>query len=336
MAMNSKEEYKNIESIENINNSDMSLRGSKRAVAIHPPFAKGGCRSSERQGDFCNPLNSSPSSLFSNKYSFLMSVYAKEKPEYLKLALNSMMNQTVKPDEIVIVKDGALTDELEEVLTSYSQKYPKIFNIIANPKNMGLGYSLNKGLEVCRNELVARMDSDDISFHERCEKELKEFHNDESLSLIGAYVSEFTDSVDNVISVRKVPLTQSKIYEFAKRRSAFNHPVVMFKKSKVLEIGGYSNLRRNQDVDLFGRMLFAGCKTCNIGESLLYFRTNNDLAKRRKSWENSRSYIGAIYRQFKMGYSTIFDFTIVAFAQIIMFLMPVSIQHFIYKYFLRK
>ena len=270
------------------------------------------------------------------KYSFLMSVYMKEKPEYLKLALNSMLNQTVKPDEIVIVKDGALKDELEEVLNSYSQNYPKIFNIIANPDNMGLGYSLNRGLKVCKNELVARMDSDDISFPERCEKELEAFKKDESLSLVGAYVSEFTDSVDNVVSIRKVPLTQSKIYEFAKRRSAFNHPVVMFKKSKVLGLGGYSNLRRNQDVDLFGRMLFAGCKAENIGESLLYFRTNNDLAKRRKSWENSRSYIGVIYKQFKMGYSSILDFAIVAFAQIIMFLMPVYIQHVLYKTFLRK
>ena len=265
-----------------------------------------------------------------------MSIYAKEKPEYLKLALNSMLNQTVKPDEIVIVKDGALTDGLEEVLNTYSQKYPKIFNIIANLKNMGLGYSLNRGLMACRNELVARMDSDDISFPERCEKELEAFKNDESLSLVGAYVSEFTDSIDKVVSVRKVPLTQSKIYEFAKRRSAFNHPVVMFRKSKVLELGGYSNLRRNQDVDLFGRMIFAGCKACNIGEPLLYFRTNNDLAKRRKSWENSRSYIGAIYKQFKMGYSSILDFAIVVCAQTIMFLMPVFIQHFLYRHFLRK
>jgi glycosyltransferase involved in cell wall biosynthesis len=270
------------------------------------------------------------------KYSFLMSVYAKEKYEYLKLALNSMLNQTIKPDEIVIVKDGLLTDELEHVIKDYKEKYPNIFTIISNDKNLGLGLSLNKGLAVCKNELVARMDSDDICYPERCEKEIEAFKNDSKLSIVGAYISEFSETPDNVVSIRKVPLKQNEIYEFAKRRSAFNHPVVMFKKSKVLELGGYSSLRRNQDVDLFGRMLFAGCKALNISEPLLYFRSNNDLAKRRKGWENSRSYIGVIYKQYKSGYSSLFDFLTVAVAQIVMFLMPLTIQHFLYKHFLRK
>ena len=271
-----------------------------------------------------------------DKYSFLMSVYIKEKPEYLKLALNSMLNQTVKPDEIVIVKDGLLTDELDNVINNYKEKYPNIFTIISNEKNIGLGLSLNKGLSVCRNEFVARMDSDDINYPNRCEKELEAFKNDSKLSLVGAYISEFIETPGNIVSTRKVPLKQEQIYEFAKRRSAFNHPVVMFKKNKVLELGGYSSLRRNQDVDLFGRMLFAGCKSINIGEPLLYFRTNNDLAKRRRSWENSRSYIGVIYKQYKSGYSSLFDFLTVATAQIIMFLIPLSMQHFLYKHFLRK
>ena len=265
-----------------------------------------------------------------------MSVYSKEKPEYLKLALNSMLNQTIKPNEIVIVKDGTLTKELKQVINCFKDKYPTIFKIISNEKNLGLGLSLNKGLSVCKNELVARMDSDDINYPERCEKELQEFKNDSELSLVGAYISEFVETPDKIVSTRKVPLKQEQIYEFAKRRSAFNHPVVMFKKSKVLELGGYSSLRRNQDVDLFGRMLFAGCKAKNIAEPLLYFRTNNDLAKRRRSWENSRSYIGVIYKQYKSGYSSLFDFLTVAIAQIIMFLMPLSIQHFLYKHFLRK
>ena len=269
------------------------------------------------------------------KYSFLMSVYTKEKPEYLKLALNSMLNQTIKPNEIVIVKDGLLTDELEKVINDYKKEYPNIFSVISNEKNIGLGLSLNKGLSVCKNEIVARMDSDDICYPERCEKELEAFKIDSNLSLVGAYISEFSETPNNIVSIRKVPLKQNEIYEFAKKRSAFNHPVVMFKKSKVLELGGYSSLRRNQDVDLFGRMLFAGCKALNIAEPLLYFRTNNDLAKRRRSWGNSRSYIGVIYKQYKSGYSSFFDFLTVATAQIVMFLMPISIQHLLYKHFLR-
>lgn len=265
-----------------------------------------------------------------------MSIYKKEKPEYLKLALDSMVHQTIMPDEIVVVKDGPLTEELEIVLNKYSSEYTNLFKFVKNEINIGLGLSLNKGLTVCQNDLVARMDSDDISYLNRCEKQIKVFDQDKDLSLVGAYIDEFLETVDNIVSVRKVPSKSNEIYEFAKRRSAFNHPVVMFKKSKVLELGGYSSLRRNQDVDLFGRMLFAGCKAINIGEPLLYFRTNNDLAKRRRTWENSRSYISVIYKQYKSGYSSLFDFLTVAFSQIVMFLMPISIQHFLYKHFLRS
>lgn len=270
------------------------------------------------------------------KYSVLMSLYVKEKPEYLTLAIESMINQTVTPDEIVIVEDGLLNDELYAVVNDYVNKYPDLFNIVVNEKNIGLGLALNKGLKACKNEFVARMDTDDISKPQRCEKQLKVFEENPELAIVGSYADEFYSSIDEVVSVRAVPEKHEDIYNFAKKRSAFNHPAVMYRKSKVLENGGYSDLRRNQDVDLFGRMLFSGCKAENIGESLIYFRSNDDLAKRRKSWENTKSYIDTIKRLWKMGYSSFSDYVIVAVAQTGMFLMPVKIQHWVYKNFLRK
>jgi glycosyltransferase involved in cell wall biosynthesis len=213
----------------------------------------------------------------SEKYSVLMSLYYKEKPEYLKLSIDSMLNQTVLPDEIVIVKDGPLTEELEAVLQEYLLKHPTIFKIVSSEKNIGLGRALNLGLEHCKNELVARMDTDDISKPYRCEKQLKRFEEKPDLSIVGAWVDEFHTSPDKVISTRVVPTESDEIYNYAKRRSAFNHPAVMYRKSAVLENNGYSDLRRNQDVELFGRMLFAGCKAENIGESLLYFRCNDEV-----------------------------------------------------------
>lgn len=270
------------------------------------------------------------------KYSVLMSLYIKEKPEYLKLAIHSLIDQTYKPDEIVIVKDGKITPELQQVLDLYSSQYPDLFNIIGYEENRGLGLALNYGLEHCRNEFVARMDTDDISKPERCEKQVKRFDEKSELSIVGAWVDEFNETPEQIVSVRAVPETTEEIYQFAKRRSAFNHPAVMYRRSKVLENGGYSNLRRNQDVDLFGRMLFNGCKAENIGESLLFFRSNNDLAKRRKSWENTKSYIDTIKRFWKMGYSSFSDYLIVATAQTIMFVLPVRIQHWVYKRLLRK
>ena len=270
------------------------------------------------------------------KYSVLMSLYVKEKAEYLKLAVDSMINQSVAPDEIVIVEDGPLTDELYAVVEGYVREYPDLFTIVKNEKNIGLGLALNEGLKACRNELVARMDTDDISKPDRCEKQLDVFRNNPELSLVGSYVDEFFENPEQVVSTRAVPQTQAEIYQFAKKRSAFNHPAVMYRKSKVLEFGGYSNLRRNQDVDLFGRMLFGGCTAHNVGEALLWFRSNNDLAKRRKSWENTKSYIDTIKNFWKMGYSDFGDYAVVAVAQTVMFLLPVKIQHWVYKVFLRR
>ncbi|MEC1760396.1 glycosyltransferase family 2 protein [Schinkia azotoformans] len=270
------------------------------------------------------------------KYSVLMSLYIKEKPDYLKQSIESMLNQTVLPDEIVIVKDGPITTELEEVLKEYIDMYPNLFNIVESKQNLGLGMALNLGLRNCRNELVARMDTDDISLPERCEKQLKAFEENVELSIVGTMVDEFYDNPEEIISSRIVPTSHDDIYEFAKRRSPFNHPTVMYKKSKVLQCGGYSNLRRNQDVDLFGRMLFVGFKAANIGKSLLLFRSNKDLSKRRKSWENTRSYITTIYNLWKLGYSGFSDYAIVAVGQTVMFLCPLKVQNWLYKKFLRK
>lgn len=270
------------------------------------------------------------------KYSVLMSLYIKEKPEYLNLAIKSMVEQTLKPDEIVVVKDGKITDELQRVLDKYDNENPGLFNIVGYEKNRGLGLALNYGLECCKNELVARMDTDDISMPNRCMKQVKAFEEHPEYAIVGSAVDEFYGTTENITARRVVPCTPDEIYEFAKRRSAFNHPSVMYRKSKVLEFNGYSDLRRNQDVDLFGRMLFGGCKAANFNESLLWFRSDKNLAKRRKSWENTYSYIDTIRKFYKMGYSGLSDVVVIAVAQTSMYVMPIGVQNWLYKKFLRK
>lgn len=267
----------------------------------------------------------------SQKYSVLMSLYKKEKPEYLWLAIDSMLNQTVVPDEIIIVEDGPLTKELYAVL----ERYPMLHRV-KNETNLGLGLALNVGLKVCRNELVARMDTDDCSKPERCEKQLARFAEKPYLAIVGSHIDEFVGNPANVISQRAVPTTSEKIYDFAKRRSAFNHPAVMFSKTAVLANNGYADLKRNQDVDLFGRILFEGYKAENIDEALLWFRSSDELAQRRKSWQNTWSYIATIRKFWKMGYSSFLDYAFVGIAQISMYLMPVKLQNFVYRNFLRK
>ena len=265
------------------------------------------------------------------KYSVLMSLYKKENPEYLRIAIDSMLNQTVAPDEIVLVEDGPLTDELYAVL----DEYPMLHRI-KNETNLGLGLALNVGLKECRNELVARMDTDDCSKPERCEKQMQRFLEKPYLAIVGSHIDEFIGDTSNVISQRIVPTTSEEIYKFAKKRSAFNHPTVMYSKTAVLENNGYANLKRNQDVDLFGRMQFKGYKAENIDEALLWFRSSDELAKRRKSWQNTWSYIATIRKFWKMGYSSFTDYAIVGIAQTGMYLMPIKLQNYIYKNFLRK
>lgn len=190
-----------------------------------------------------------------SKYTVLMSVYYKEKPEYLSLSIESMLNQTVKPDEFIIVKDGPLTTELDEVINNFVTAYPKTFNIIVNETNLGLGPALAKGIENSKNELIARMDSDDYVVSTRCERQLEKFREDPKLGMVGSYEAEFVDDIDNVISIHRVPSENDEIERFMHRRCSVLHPTVMYKKSAVLKSGNYQSVLLYEDYDLFARMV---------------------------------------------------------------------------------
>lgn len=270
------------------------------------------------------------------EYSVLMSVYKGENPEFFKGSIESMINQTLKPDEIVIVKDGPITEELEKVIEMYTSKYPGLFTIVPLEKNVGLGMALNAGLKRCRNELVARMDTDDISLENRCELQVNEFIKDKDLDILGSNIDEFHDDMHKIVSSRIVPETHDEIVKFSRRRNPFNHPTIMYKKSSVLKNGGYGNFRRNQDLDLFVRMLNNGCKAKNINQSLLLFRANKDNLKRRKSWEKCRSYIAMMYNFWRNGYSSFVDLIVVALSQVIVFISPPWVLEWISSKYLRK
>ena len=122
------------------------------------------------------------------EYSVLMTVYKNDDPEFFKLSLLSMLNQTIPSNDIVVVKDGPVTDELQSVLDELSSEYPDRINQVQLENNIGLGLALNEGLKVCKNELIARMDSDDFSLPMRCEEQLKMFEEDPSLDIVGCPV----------------------------------------------------------------------------------------------------------------------------------------------------
>ena len=211
------------------------------------------------------------------KYSVLMSLYNKEHPEYLRLALDSMIDQTVKPDEIVLVEDGPLTDELYKVV----EEYKEYLTIVVNEKNLGLGLALNEGLKTCRNELVARMDTDDISKSDRCEKQLSYFDAHPETTILGGQIEEFINSPDEVVGKRVVPETDADLKEFMKKRCPFNHMTVMFKKSDVLKAGNYQDWFWNEDYYLWIRLAAEKYEFANLPDILVYTRVGEDMYKRR-------------------------------------------------------
>ena len=269
-------------------------------------------------------------------YSVLMSVYHKDAPLELQQSIDSMLSQTVLCNQFVLVEDGPLNDGLIRVIEKYHESYSSLFTVVKLDCNQGLGKALDAGLENCKNDLVARMDADDISLPTRCEKLLALFQANPNLAIAGTHIDEFYDEPNNIVSKRIVPTDYESIRKFIRRRSPFNHPTVMFRKSEVLRCGGYGKMRRKQDLDLFSRMINMGCYALNLDESLLLFRSNEGNYLRRKSWEYCKSYIAVQKENYKRGYCSLWDLIVVVIGQIIIHFMPLSLMKKISDRFLRS
>ena len=270
------------------------------------------------------------------KYSILMSVYHGDNPEYLKQAISSMIFQTIPSDDFVIVEDGPLNDALYKVLGEFSYAYPEIIRRIKNTENKGLAYSLNKGLEKCKNRLVARMDADDISDSRRCEKQLRMFCEDSNLVIVGTAMAEFMDSCEKIKSVKLMPELSSDIVMYAKRRSPFNHPSVMYDKEIILnKFNGYNiENKRAEDFELFTSIVFNGYKCANINEFLLFYRTDSAQIKRRFSVTSFKGVIHTEFKNFKNKFVGVKDLLYVFCAQTFGLICPdVLLQYLMKKYF---
>lgn len=270
-----------------------------------------------------------------DKFSVLMSTYKGDNPEYLRTSLHSIFNQTCLPDEVVIVKDGSVGGKIQNVIDEFDKNYPNLIVQVQINNNLGLGLALNEGLKVCNNDLVARMDSDDICKENRFERQLKVFKENPDVDIVGSYVKEFVGEVTNVVGERRVPLDSFSINKFARRRDPFNHPAVMYRKSKVFEFGPYRDYRKNQDTALWIDMLMNRCKGLNIPEYLLYFRFDENTYKKRKSWVNTKLLIEIRWKSFKNGFSSLLDFILVIIAQLTIYLLPTSFQKVMYRKVLR-
>lgn len=222
-------------------------------------------------------------------YSVLMSVYFRENPEFFEQSLSSIWNQTVQPDEIVLVCDGPLTEKLDEVIARWHSQCGGVLKTVRLEKNAGLGAALNEGLKHCSHELVARMDTDDIARPDRIERQLVVFENRPDIAVCSGTVEEFDQSPDQVITVRSLPQEPDQIRKFCRKRNPFNHPCVMYRKSAVLKAGGYQPFHLLEDYWLWVRMISNGERGCNLQAPLLWMRAGAGMYKRRAGWKYVRS-----------------------------------------------
>ena len=266
-----------------------------------------------------------------------MSLYIKEKPEYFKACMESILIQTVLPDQIVIVKDGPVTEELDAVLNEYVEADPSLYTIVPLETNRGLGLALAEGIGHCKNELIARMDTDDICRRDRFELQLAEFQKNPQLDICGSHIVEFESDVNDIVAQRKVPLTDEDIKKYQKRRDGVNHMTVMYKKSKVLEAGNYQSCMLMEDTYLWVRMILAGATFMNIDDNLVYARIGKDMYERRGGYAYYKKYKTGRKKVRETGYIGRFDYYYTLMVQfVITTLIPNKVRGWVFKTLLHR
>ena len=264
-------------------------------------------------------------------YSVLMAIYKNDDPEYFRVSLKSMLSQSVPPDEVVLVLDGTIPPVLQTIIDELCSVYPRVIRTVPLSENVGLGAALKIGVTQCKNELIARMDADDVSLPDRCKLQLEAFQKKINLDIVGYSMKEFSGTLDNIVGQRNVPETNEEIYKFAKLRDPFNHPTVMFRKSKVLSSGNYGDYRKNQDSDLWIKMLSNHAVCQNLSADQFRFRFDEETCARRKNWSNTKTLIEIRYKAWRKNYNSFFEFAVIFIGQMLRFLLPVSCQKVLYR-----
>jgi glycosyltransferase involved in cell wall biosynthesis len=269
------------------------------------------------------------------QFSVLLSLYIKERPEFLRTALQSVFSQTLRADEVVLVLDGPISDELQTVVDEFARQYSEL-KVIPHPTNQGLGKALNLGLQHCSHEIIARMDTDDISVVDRFEKQIGYMKEHPDVAIISSAIDEFADDWHKPIQVKTLPLSHEELYKMAKFRNPINHMAAMMRRDEILRIGSYRHIPYVEDYELWVRALINGLKIANLADVLVHARVGNGMVKRRgtkkyiKSWHimnkemlSAKMINGAIYVRNML--------SIIGFVY-----MPNWVKEILYKYVLRK
>lgn len=271
-----------------------------------------------------------------NKFSVLMSVYKKENPIYFDLAIQSILKQTVQPNEVVIVCDGNLTSSLYEIINKYKSRYPDLFVIVDYPDNKGLGKALNIGLNKCKHELIARMDTDDISREDRFEKQVLFMKEHPEISIVGSNIAEFEHDVNSIISYRIVPNDPDSLTKYAHKRNPFNHMTVMFRKSSVESVSGYQDMPLAEDYYLWIRLFVKGYKGSNINDFLVYARAGEKMIQRRSGLDYAKKINKLRFNMYKLGFINVAEFILYSMGHSLIAILPINFKKKLYLSLLHK
>lgn len=263
--------------------------------------------------------------------SVLMSIYIKERPEYVDECFKSLLRQTEKADEWVVVEDGPLTEEMYRLLDRYQADNPGLIKRVPLRKNQGLGLALRVGIPECKNELIARMDTDDIAREDRFEKQLNLFRKNPALDICGSNIAEFEETSKKIVAKRIVPSLHEDIVKYQKKRDAFNHMTVMYKKQSVLDAGNYESCPLMEDTYLWARMIMNGAQCANIEESLVYARIGPDMFERRGGWEYFLKYKNGKKKVLQISFINKWEYLYTVAIQFLVALAPQGIRGWIFK-----
>jgi len=266
------------------------------------------------------------------KFSVVMSVYEGDAPEYFREAIDSVLNQTLVPSELLIVVDGFVNDKLEAVLCQASSVDP--IRIIRLPCNNGLGASRRLAISEAKFEIIAVMDADDICLPNRFERQFPLLESCQA-DIVGAWIEEFDINPGDLQRVRRVPTTHEEIFEYGKWRQPLNHVTAMFKREAYLSAGGYQSIRYVEDYDLLVRMLKKGIKFSNIPEVLVYVRCGKSMLKRRSGIHYLAAELRLFYKMYHAGYLNSLQLFWNVLARLIFRSMPNQLLGIIYDRWLR-
>lgn len=268
-------------------------------------------------------------------FSVLMSVYGKEKPQYLREALLSVLHQTRIPDEIVLIEDGPLTEELYQVIEEIKNEYLQL-KTYQIKENVQLGRALAKGVELCEHELVARMDTDDIAVENRFEMQYGYMVEHPDVAVTGGFMEEFDEEDKEYHKIKKMPLEMSEIRKYARYRNPLNHMTVMFRKSAVLEAGGYRHFPYLEDYDLWVRMLAKGACFHNLDITLVMARCDNDIYGRRGGVSYCKQYLKLRRQQYDLKLLRFPEYQVAKLLTIAMTIQPKGLRKAVYRKVLRR